>query len=74
MEELNRGGLKHQVTILDVKELDERRVVVSCEFLSDGKVITTSTMIGVIAEGALIEVHGHLTDVATLRQVQGIPD
>lgn len=74
VEELNRGGLKHQVKILDVQEIDPRRVVVSCELLSDGQVITTSTMIGVIAEGALIEVHGHLTDIATLRQVQGIPD
>jgi SnoaL-like domain len=74
VEELNRGGLKHQVRILDVEEIDARRVVVSCELLSDGKVITPSTMIGVIAESALIEVHGHLTDITTLRQVQGIPD
>ena len=74
VEELNRGGLKHQVRILDVQEIDARRVVVSCELLSDGEVITRSTMIGVIAEGALIEVHGHLTDIATLRQVQGIPE
>jgi len=71
---LNRGGLKHEVRILDVQEIDPRRVVVSCELLSDGEVITTSTMIGVIAEDALVEVHGHLTDIATLRQVQGIPD
>jgi SnoaL-like domain len=74
VEELNRGGLKHQVRILDVEEIDARRVVVSCELLSDGKTITRSTMIGVIADGALIEVHGHLTDITTLRQVQGIPD
>jgi hypothetical protein len=31
-------------------------------------------MIGVISDGALIEVHGHLTDMTSLRQVQGIPD
>jgi hypothetical protein len=73
VEELKRGGLKHHVRILDVQEIDASHVVVSCELLADGGVITPSTMIGVIAEGALIEVHGHLTDLATLRQVQGIP-
>jgi hypothetical protein len=74
VEELNRSGSKHQVRIVDVQEIDARRVVVSCELLSDGEVVTPSTMIGVIAEGALVEVHGHLADIATLRQVQGIPD
>jgi hypothetical protein len=66
--------LKHHVRILDVQGIDTRRVVVSCELVSDGAVITPSTMIGLIAEGALIEVHGHLTDITTLRQVQGMPD
>jgi hypothetical protein len=31
-------------------------------------------MIGIIAQDALVEVHGHLTEVSTLRQVRGIPD
>ena len=74
VDELSRGGLKHSVRILDVQEIDPTHVAVSCELESDGEVITPSAMIGVIADGALIEVHGHLTDVATLRQIQGIPD
>ena len=73
VEELNRDGLKHQARILDVQELDERRVAVSCELLAGGTVVTPSTMIGVVADGALIEVHGHLTDLETLRQVRGLP-
>ena len=72
--ELNRSGLKHHVRILAVEEIDARRVVVSCELLAGDAVITRSTMIGVIDKGALIEVHGHLTDIATLRQVHGMPD
>ena len=74
VEELNRSELKHQVRILDVEEIDARHVVVSCELLAGGAVITPSTMIGVVADGALMEVHGHLTDVSTMRQVRGIPD
>jgi hypothetical protein len=30
-------------------------------------------MIGAIADGLLIEVRGDLTDIATVRQVHGIP-
>lgn len=73
VEELNRSELKHHVRILGVHEIDAGRVAVSCELLADGAVITPSTMIGLIADGALIEVHGHLTDISTLRQTHGIP-
>ena len=73
VEELKRGGLEHRVRILDVQEIDDGRVVVSCELLMGDTVVTRSTMIGIIAEGALVEVHGHLTEVSTLRQVRGIP-
>ena len=73
VEELNRSELKHEVRILGVQEIDGGRVAVSCELLAGGAVITPSTMIGVIAEGALIEVHGHLTDISTLRHVHGLP-
>jgi SnoaL-like domain len=73
VEELKRGGLEHHVRILDVQEIDDGRVVVSCELLMGDTVVTRSTMIGIVAQGALVEVHGHLTEVSTLRQVRGIP-
>jgi hypothetical protein len=74
VEELKRSGLEHHVRIHDVQEIDAGRVVVSCELLVDDAVVTRSTMIGIIAQDALVEVHGHLTEVSTLRQVRGIPD
>jgi SnoaL-like protein len=71
--ELNRSELEHQVRVLDVEQIGATGVVVNCELLADGAVVTRSTMVGVIADGMLIEVHGHLTDISTLRLVHGLP-
>lgn len=73
VDKLGSGQSTHHARIREVEEIDPRRVVVSCEVIMDGVVITPSTMIGVIAEGLLIEVRGYLTDIETVRQVHGIP-
>ena len=73
VDELGSGQPRHEARIRDVEEIDDRRVVVSCEVIMDGAVITPSTMIGVIADSLLIEVRGYLTDIDTVRQVHGIP-
>lgn len=72
VEELGSGQPKHHARIRDVEEIDPSLVVVSCEVIAGGVVVTPST-IGVVAEGLLIEVRGYLTDIETVRHVHGIP-
>ena len=74
VSELNTAMIQHQVRVLDVRALDEDRLVVLSEVLVDGELLSPSAMVARLSRaGKIVEAHAYLSDRQLLEHLGLVP-
>lgn len=74
VSELRTAMIQHQVRVLDVRALDENRLVVLSEVLVDGEQLSPSAMVATLSQaGKIVEAHAYLSDRQLLERLGLVP-
>jgi ketosteroid isomerase-like protein len=75
VSELHDAMIQHQVRVLDVRALDDRRLVVLSEVLVDGELLSPSAMVATLDQtGKITEARAYLSDRRLLERLGLVPD